>query len=101
MKHISGYFASVLLLACAPLVQAQSGFDLNIGFETAHVSSNGSGLDNASSANAFGVCAPSSGDANYLATPALSGFFLGMGGDLMLRRHFGIGAEVNLRPVKS
>jgi hypothetical protein len=31
----------------------------------------------------------------------LGGFFLGLGGDLLLYKHFGVGAEFNLQPAKS
>ena len=102
MKRIYGYIPQLsLLLLCVPLVRAQSTFDLNAGFGTAHVGSNGSGIDNASSLNAFGTCSPSSGDSFCQQTPSLNGFFLGLGGDVMLQKRFGIGAEMNLQPAKS
>jgi hypothetical protein len=91
--------ASTLLFAS--LASAQSAFDLNIGFGSAHASANGGGIDNASSSNAFGSCILNSGDSLCQATPSLGGFFLGLGGDLMLYKHFGVGAEVNLQPAKS
>ncbi len=80
---------------------AQSSFDVNVGFGTAQVGSNGAGIDNASSSNAFGTCLLSSGDSFCQKTPGLGGFFLGLGGDVMLQKHFGVGAEVNLQPAKS
>jgi hypothetical protein len=84
-----------------PLASAQSSFDVNVGFGTAQVGSNGAGIDNASSSNAFGTCSLSSGDSFCQKTPGLGGFFLGLGGDVMLQKHFGVGAEVNLQPAKS
>ncbi len=90
-----------LLLLGIPLVKAQSTFDVNMGFGTARVGSNGSGIENAFSSNAFGACAPSSGDSFCQPTPSLSGFFLGFGGDVMLRKHFGVGAELNFQPAKN
>jgi len=87
-----------LPLYFASYASAQSSFDVNIGFGTARVGSNGSGIDNASSSNAFGSCVPSSGDTFCQKTTGLGGFFLSLGGDVMLRKHFGIGAEVNLQP---
>jgi hypothetical protein len=90
-----------LPLCLTPFASAQSSFDVNVGFGTAQVGSNGSGIDSASSSNAFGTCSPSSGDTFCQKTPGLSGFFLGLGGDVMLQKHFGIGAEVNLQPAKS
>jgi hypothetical protein len=93
--------ALFLMLAWVPLANAQSSFDLNLGFGTNHVGSNGSGIDNASSVlNAFGSCLPSSADAYCQTTPGLGGFFLGLGGDILLHQHFGIGAEANLQPAK-
>ena len=89
------------MLAGASLASAQSSFDLNMGFGTARVGSSGGGIDNALSLNAFGPCTPGTGDANCLATPGLSGFFLGLGGDVIFQKHFGVGAEVNFQPAKS
>jgi len=90
-----------LPLFFTPYAGAQSSVDVNIGFGTARVGSNGTGIDNALSTNAFGPCSPSSGDSFCQATPGLGGFFLGLGGDVMLWKHFGVGAEVNLQPAKS
>ena len=102
MTHLRLYLPAVLLtLASVQLSNAQSALDVNMGFGTARVGSTGSGLDNAASINAFGACSPSSGDPNCQATPGLSGFFLGMGGDVFLNKHFGMGAEVNFQPAKS
>ena len=102
MRQIRVYLPALLLvLASAPMSKAQTSFDLNIGFGTAHTGSNGSGIDNAASINAFGTCSPSSGDPNCQKTPGLGGFFLGLGGDVMMTKHFGAGAEFNLQPAKS
>jgi len=102
MRTLRGYLPVVsLLVACAPFAAAQSSFDLNLGFGTAHVGSNGSGLDNASSLNAFGTCTPGAADVNCVANPSLGGFFLGFGGDVLLQKHYGIGAEFALQPAKS
>lgn len=103
MRQVCRYLPlASLLLLCVPMAKAQSTFDVNLGFGSAHVGSNGSGIDNGNSLlNAFGPCTPSSGDVNCQATPGLSGFFLGFGGDIMLNKRFGMGAEVNLQPAKS
>ena len=102
MKRIFTYapYFSLLLLSI-PAANAQSGFDLNMGFGTARVGSNGSGIGTPASVNPFGVCSPAAGDPTCQATPSLGGFFLGFGGDLMLKTHFGVGAEANLQPSKS
>jgi Outer membrane protein beta-barrel domain len=91
----------LLPLCLAPLACAQSAADLEIGFGSARVKSSGAGIDNLSSPNAFGSCSPSSGDAYCQTTPGMGGFFLGFGGGLMLQKHYGFGAEVNLQPAKS
>jgi hypothetical protein len=72
-----------------------------LGFGTAHDSANGGGIDNANSINAYGPCTPNSGDTYCQANPALNGFFLGFGGDVMLWKKFGIGAAADVMPVRS
>ena len=87
------------LLFFPVLAHAQSALDVNVNFGSAWDSRSGAGIDNLSSPNALGGCVPGSGDAFCQATPKLSGFFLGFGGDIMFREHFGAGAEVNFQPV--
>ncbi len=89
-----------LLLFGASLVNAQTSFDVNLGFGSAWDSANGGGIDNAASLNAFGSCTVGSGDANCQSLPRLNGFFLGFGGDLMLYKHLGVGFEASLQPSK-
>lgn len=90
------------LLLSLPLAHAQSSFDLNIGFGSVHNGANGGGIDNANSIlNPFGSCTPNAGDPNCQATPGLSNFFLGLGGDLMLFKHLGVGAEVSFMPARA
>ena len=83
-----------------PSALAQSSFDLNVGFGSAWVGASGAGIDNANSVNAFGSCIPNSGDLNCQATPSLSGFFLGFGGDVMLTKRYGFGAEISFQPTR-
>jgi hypothetical protein len=75
---------------------AQSSFDLNMGFGSFHDSAQGGGIDNLT----FGTCVPGTAT-SCQATPSLSGFFLGFGGDLMLKKHYGVGAEVAVTPARS
>lgn len=100
-RYYSYLFLLSLPLYVTPFASAQSAFDVNVGFGSTHIGSNGSGIGNASSTNPFGVCTPSTGDATCQTTPGLGGFFLGLGGDVMLNKHFGVGAQVNLQPAKS
>jgi hypothetical protein len=92
--------AAALLLFGATLIQAQTSFDVNVGFGSAWDSSNSGGIDNANSLNAFGTCTPNSGDADCESLPNLHGFFLGFGGDLMLFKHLGVGFEANFQPSR-
>jgi hypothetical protein len=87
------------LLFFPVLAHAQSALDVNVNFGSAWNSKSGAGIDNLNSPNALGGCIPGSGDAFCQATPKLSGFFLGFGGDIMFREHFGAGAQVNFQPV--
>jgi hypothetical protein len=92
MKKIWGYLP---LLFCPVLVHAQSAVDVNVGFGSAFDSAkSGSGIDNVT----FLSCAPGSA-VTCQSTPSLSGFFLGFGGDVMFRQHFGAGAEVSFQPT--
>jgi len=101
LKTFWRYFAPFsLLVLCAPFASAQSSVDINLGFGTAHDSANSGGIDNASSANAFGSCTPGTGDTYCQSLPTMSGFFLGFGGDIMLKKHYGFGMEATLQPSK-
>lgn len=91
-----------LLPFCIPLASAQSALDVNVGFGGAWNSANKSGIDNANSTtNAFGSCTPGLRDVNCQTLPALSGFFLGFGGDVMIKPKFGAGVNYTVQPAKS
>ncbi|HEY7392461.1 MAG TPA: hypothetical protein VH640_28330 [Bryobacteraceae bacterium] len=95
------YVSPALLLAAfcwIPSARAQSSFDLNIGGGSAWAGSNGQGIDNAQSINAFGSCIPNSSDIFCEKTPSLSGFFLGLGMDVMLTKKYGLGFEGSFQP---
>ena len=102
MRLRSSFYAILFpAFLCISSASAQSSFDVNMGFGTAQAPSSGAGIENTSSLNAFGSCTPSPVDPTCEKTPSLSGFFLGFGGDLMLWKHFGVGAEVKIQPAKS
>lgn len=98
IRHLIPLLA--VFLFCAGFSNAQSSFDIALGLGTAHDKANGGGIDSASSNNAFGSCAPSSGDPFCEANPSLGGVFMGLSGDVMLSKMFGVGAEVNFQPAK-
>ncbi len=96
MKRICRYLPlSILLLSCIQFAHAQSGFDLNIGFGSAQDKALGS-VD----LNTLLPCAQT-GSTTCANTPSLGGFFLGFGGNLMLWKRFGVGADVSLQPGKT
>ena len=97
MKRISRYLPLLLaLFCCMQFASAQSGFDINIGFGAIHDKANSTQIDQAllpcsGASDPYGPC---------VSTPALSGFMMGIGGDLMLWKKFGVGAEVTFQPAK-
>ncbi len=102
MRQICRYLPLLsLLLFSASFASAQSSVDFALGFGTVHDKANGAGIDSAQSANAYGVCVPGASDPFCQANPALGGFFLGIGGDVMLNKLYGFGAEVNVQPAQS
>ena len=101
MRQIFRYLPLLSLLPfCVPYASAQSSVDFMLGFGTAHDKSNGGCIDNVSF-----VGYPSAGvdptPSSCQANPSLGGFFLGIGGDVMLWKHLGIGAEINVQPARS
>ena len=81
------------LLFSISFAYAQSAVDVNLGFGTFHDKAAGTGFD----ANTGLTCTTGT---NCLLTPALSGFFMGFGGDIMLNKHVGFGGEASLQPRK-
>jgi hypothetical protein len=81
------------LLFCLPLAYAQSALDVNVGFGSAHDKAAGTGIDG----NTGATCTTGS---SCIQTPALSGFFMGFGGTIMLNKHLGFSGEASLQPQK-
>ncbi|MBZ5623991.1 MAG: hypothetical protein LAQ69_35625 [Acidobacteriia bacterium] len=84
-----------VLLFSIQFVNAQSGFDLNFGVGAAQDKASSTGIDQ----NTFLSCAPV-GVSTCSATKNLSTVMLGFGGNLMLWKKFGVGAEVSIQPTK-
>jgi hypothetical protein len=87
-----------LALFCVQFAAAQSAFDLNIGFGAIHDSANSTQVDQdlnaCTTANGYVPVTP------CVSTPALSGFMMGFGGDVMLKPKFGFGIEAAFQPGK-
>ena len=81
------------LLLCLPFAHAQSALDVNLGFGAAHDKASGSGNDSTTGA----TCISGTG---CVKTPALSGFFMGFGGTIMLTKHLGFSGEATIQPKK-
>ena len=86
-------FRYLPLLFCISFAYAQSAVDVNLGFGTVHDGAASGGIDSVTG----NTCATG---VTCVATPALSGFFMGFGGDVMLSKRFGFGGEAVLQPVK-
>jgi hypothetical protein len=102
VKRICRYLPLLLASAsCIPFAAAQSTFDFNIGFGAIQDKAATQGTDNTTLNNCTlgSGTNPVTGEA-CVATPSLSGFMLGFGGNLMLWKHFGVGAEVSIQPGK-
>jgi hypothetical protein len=100
-KLCCSLFPCLLFALCIPFAGAQNAVDINVGFGSFHNSASGGGLDGATSLNAFGTCAPGSGDTLCQATGGLGGFFLGLGGDIMFSKRFGAGFQADIQPARS
>jgi hypothetical protein len=102
LKRICRYLPLLSLLPlCVPLAHGQAAVDINIGFGGAWDSANKGGIDNANSlTNAFGSCTPGGSDANCQALPSMSGFFLGFGGDVMIKDKLGFGVDFSIQPAQ-
>lgn len=96
MRRFSRYLLLPAALLCfIQLASAQSSFDINIGFGAIHDKANATQID-----QNLNPCTPNDPAPPCVSTPALSGFMLGFGGDLMLWKKLGVGAEVSLQPGK-
>lgn len=96
MRRISRYFPLLFVLpCCVPLASAQTAFDLNFGVGAIHDSASSTQVD-----QNLNTCPNAAEAPPCVSTPSLSGVMLGFGGDLMLKKKFGIGAEVAFQPGK-
>lgn len=96
MKRICRYLPLFAVsLFCMPFAHAQSGIDLNIGFGAIQDSSAKTQID-----QALLPCTTNDINGPCVTPSSLSAFALSFGGDLMLWKHFGVGADVDVQPAK-
>lgn len=100
MTRIFRYLpALVPILFCIQVASAQSTFDFNFGLGAAQDKAATGGIDTSSSN--LGACS-SATVAGYCQQPSsLSGVMIGVGGNLMLWKHFGVGLNANIQAAKS
>jgi hypothetical protein len=96
VRRISRYLPLLSVLFCGvQLASAQSAFNLNLGVgaiqDKASASQVDQTLNTCTTGDLYGPC---------VSTPSLSGATIGIGGDVMLWKKFGIGAEVGFQPAK-
>lgn len=107
MKRICR-FLPLLLICAVPGARAQSSntpsgpgpYNFALGFGTMQDMTNGVGIDNTNSINAFGSCTPGTTDVYCEEDPGLRRLFMGFDGDALLNKHFGFGGELVFQPVK-
>jgi hypothetical protein len=96
VRRICRYFSLFALpLLCMQFATAQSSVDVGIGFGAAQDTKAKQGLDTTTLLNC------TLGTPGCAQTPSLSAFMMGFSGDLMLWKHFGVGADVTFQPSKS
>ena len=96
MRRISRYLPLLLVLFCGiQLASAQSAFNLNIGVGAVQDKASSSQVD-----QSLNTCTTGDPYGPCVSTPALSGATIGVGGDIMLWKKFGIGAEAAFQPAK-
>ena len=96
MRRISRYLPLLSVLFCGvQLASAQSAFNLNLGVgaiqDKASAGQVDQTLNTCTTGDLYGPC---------VSSPALSGATIGVGGDVMLWKKFGIGAEAAFQPAK-
>lgn len=92
MRRICRYLPLFLLaLLCASLANAQTGFDIGVGFGASNAPAAKTGITTELQSCALGT-------AGCQETPSLNSFMMGFRGELMAWEKFGIGAQVNLEP---
>jgi hypothetical protein len=89
-----------LSVCCIQLASAQSTFDFNVGLGAAQAKAASLGIDTSGATNLAACSRPVQG--SYCEpTSSLSGVMIGIGGNLMLWKHFGVGVNANIQAAKS
>jgi len=101
MKRGFGLAPVFGLFLFSSIASAQFSVDAYIGAGSYWNKSNNQGIDNLNSpTNALGPCTLNSGDTYCQATSSLNSVFMGIGGDIMFKKQFGFGANVDFMPAR-
>jgi len=96
MNRIIRYLP-LLALSLTPITaHAQNAIEAYMGLGSAWDKAAGGGIDNNSGAS----CTVASSSSSCQATPSLSGVFMNLGGGIMFKPKFGVGAEFAITPAK-
>jgi hypothetical protein len=94
VRRFGRYFSLPLMaLACAAFANAQSGFDVGIGFGASQAPASKTGID-----TNLNNCVL--GSAGCQSTPSLNSFMMGFRMDLMAWEKFGLGFQYNFEPAR-
>jgi hypothetical protein len=85
----------LLALGSVQFAAAQTSFDLNMGFGSFHDKASTTGTDSVTGA------ACQSGDSTCVFNNSMSGFFLGFGMDMLLKKSYGLGFQWDVSPARS
>ena len=96
MRRISRYLLPLALpILATPFANAQSAFDFNMGFGAAQAKASSTQID-----QALQPCTPNDINGPCVSSSSLNAFMLGFGGDLMLWKKLGVGAQVAIQPAQ-
>jgi hypothetical protein len=99
IDHVRRFFRYLpllpLLLLATQFANAQSSFDINLGFGAAQDKANSTQID-----QNLNPCTVNDLAGPCVSTSSLNSFMLGFGGDLMLWKKFGVGAQVAIQPAQ-
>jgi hypothetical protein len=100
VRRICRYLPLSLLLSLFPVANAQSQFDINMGFGAVQAKAASTGIEgNSLSPNFLGSCSTGS-DSSCVPSSSLSGFMLGFGGTVLLKHNLGFGIDYTTQPAK-
>jgi hypothetical protein len=97
MKSIRGTLPLIALSILLPAIHAQNAIEAYVGLGTAFDKAAPGGIDS----NSGAACTVASSASSCLATPALGGVFMNLGGAIMFNHLIGAGAEFAVQPAKA